>query len=436
MVEPGKKATGDMGSLNGLNVTDVAREPNNSYVSNGMDNVGNMNRNNGVDGSGCHGGGERLSGSGCQRGDDRLSDSGHIDGVDGENGENAVAAEGEVDERAATALNVQDGPSKPSAPFQQPQVEAKPLSPDGQRRHDVGHQAAIIWGFVVLWLVLQVIGVVFAMLGHMPEKKTDAVVGTVSEPIAILVVLLACRKLYIDKSQGSRSMRFTIRLSSRKPMNWRMWLCLLIAMLAFAAVGDLFAQGFQGALDLLGWSQHSNGDEIDQMVNSSIFGLLSLGFVGPVTEELLMRGIVMPNLERYGRIFAIVTSALLFGFIHGDISQGFNAVLLGLVLGWMASEYSLAWSMSMHIFYNLVICEGVGRLFGMLAEPMQTVAQWTFDGVFFFVAIVLVVVNKDKIIAWYRRNRSPKHTYRGWRSPLFIFTLAAFLFFALTRISF
>ncbi|WEV47531.1 type II CAAX endopeptidase family protein [Bifidobacterium sp. ESL0690] len=309
-------------------------------------------------------------------------------------------------------------------------------TPEQIRRKAVGHQAAIILGFIVLWLVLQVIGVVFAMLGHMPVKKTDAVVGTVSEPIAILVVLLACRKLYIDKSQGSRSIRFTIRLSSRKPMNWRMWLCSLIAMLAFTAVGDLFAQGFQSTLDLLGWSQHSNGDEIDQMVSSSIFGLLSLGFVGPVIEELLMRGIVMPNLERYGRIFAIVTSALLFGFIHGDISQGFNAVLGGLVLGWMASEYSVAWSMSVHIFYNLVICEGVGRLFGLLAEPMQTVAQWTFDGVFFVVAIVLVVVNKDKVMAWYHRNRSPKHTYRAWRSPLFIFTLAAFLFFALTRISF
>lgn len=423
MVKPGEKATEGMESADGMieaDMMNVLRDPLDSYGLHDMNGVGNMNGDTGVSGS------AYVNGANVANSENN------------ETGENIVMEERQTDGEAVSGLNLQNIPSNPQmpTPSEQPQTNAKPMTPDERRRHDVGHQAAIIWGFMVLWVVLQAIGVVFAMLGHMPVEKTDAVVGTVSEPIAIFVVLLACRNLYIDKSQGSRSIRFTIRLSSRKPMNWRMWLCSLVAMLAFAAVGDLFAQGFQSGLDLLGWSQYSNGEGIDQMVNSSIFGLLSLGFVGPVIEELLMRGIVMPNLERYGKIFAIVTSALLFGFIHGDISQGFNAVLLGLVLGWMASEYSIAWSMSMHIFYNLVICEGVGRLFGLLAEPMQTVAQWTFDGVFFVIGIVLLVLNRGKVAAWYHRNLSPKHTYRGWRSPLFIFTLAAFFIFALTRISF
>lgn len=219
-------------------------------------------------------------------------------------------------------------------------------------------------------------------------------------------------------------------------MTWKALLIIVVTVTAVSAVGDVFGSGFQGLLDMFGLKQHDTMTEIDTMVNHSMIGLLDVVLIGPVIEELLMRGIIMSALERYGRIFAIVTSSLLFGFMHGDISQGFAAVLYGLELGWIACEYSIGWSIAMHIFNNLVLAEGLNALFAMLSDPMSSILEAVFDGFFIVLAIALLICNRCKVAAWYRDNKTPRHTYRAWQSPLFIFTLVAFGLFALSRIGF
>ena len=52
-------------------------------------------------------------------------------------------------------------------------------------------------------------------------------------------------------------------------------------------------------------------------------------------EELVFRGYVLRTLRVYGDWFAVMVSSLLFGLMHGNISQIPFAIIVGLALGWL-----------------------------------------------------------------------------------------------------
>ena len=89
---------------------------------------------------------------------------------------------------------------------------------------------------------------------------------------------------------------------------------------------------------------------------------LYAGVFAPVFEELIFRGFVMQSLKPYGKKFAILGSAILFGLFHGNLFQSPYALLVGLVFGYAAMEYSIGWSMLLHMINNLVLSDMSQRL--------------------------------------------------------------------------
>lgn len=76
---------------------------------------------------------------------------------------------------------------------------------------------------------------------------------------------------------------------------------------------------------------------------------------GPILEELLFRGVVLEAVRPYNERFAIVFSSLIFGIMHGNISQAVNGFLIGLVLGALyVRSGSLVPSTVMHMLMNSV----------------------------------------------------------------------------------
>lgn len=86
----------------------------------------------------------------------------------------------------------------------------------------------------------------------------------------------------------------------------------------------------------------------------SPLSLIFIIVIAPVIEEILFRGVVLKPLEKYGKLLAIVISSLLFAIYHGNIIHGIYAFICGLLLGFVASEYSLKYSVILHIFNNLI----------------------------------------------------------------------------------
>ncbi|MDR0223169.1 MAG: CPBP family intramembrane metalloprotease [Oscillospiraceae bacterium] len=62
----------------------------------------------------------------------------------------------------------------------------------------------------------------------------------------------------------------------------------------------------------------------------------SVGIIAPVCEELIYRRFLLNHLRRYGDLQAVIITALLFGFFHGNLTQFLYATMGGLVLGFVA----------------------------------------------------------------------------------------------------
>lgn len=63
---------------------------------------------------------------------------------------------------------------------------------------------------------------------------------------------------------------------------------------------------------------------------------LTIALMPAIAEEVLFRGIVLPAFnKKYGKVVAIVASALIFGIYHMNWIQGVYAFILGLALGYI-----------------------------------------------------------------------------------------------------
>ena len=123
----------------------------------------------------------------------------------------------------------------------------------------------------------------------------------------------------------------------------------------------VISQGFQGVYSLFITLVDSLLPETMSILESyaavmeNLFnpvGYLYVVLIGPIFEELIFRGAVQGTLRRFGENFAIIFSALLFGFYHMLILQIPFGFILGLLLGYVASRWSLRAAIALHIVIN------------------------------------------------------------------------------------
>lgn len=89
-------------------------------------------------------------------------------------------------------------------------------------------------------------------------------------------------------------------------------------------------------------------------VLSLILATLFLGFLTPLGEELLFRGVVANVLLRHGRVFGVVSSALIFAFMHGINIVFPAALVMGLVGAELLRRSGSVWpTVVVHIVFNL-----------------------------------------------------------------------------------
>lgn len=114
----------------------------------------------------------------------------------------------------------------------------------------------------------------------------------------------------------------------------------------------LFCLGILGT-GLLHLSSLKFDNYFDTINSKSPVSIIFIILIIPIVEELLFRGTVQKPLEKYGKFFAIIISSLVFAIYHGNLIQGIYAFICGLLLGFTASEYSLKYSVFLHIFHNI-----------------------------------------------------------------------------------
>jgi membrane protease YdiL (CAAX protease family) len=105
---------------------------------------------------------------------------------------------------------------------------------------------------------------------------------------------------------------------------------------------------------LLGRSSEAGATEL---IESSplLYILLFAVLLGPTIEELMFRRLLLSRLRPFGDGFAILASALAFGFFHGNLSQFFYAFAVGLLLGYLYTATGrIRYPILLHITLNFV----------------------------------------------------------------------------------
>ena len=160
---------------------------------------------------------------------------------------------------------------------------------------------------------------------------------------------------------------------------------------------------------------------IDSMVQVStarqdIGMLLYIGIAAPIFEEILFRGFVLRVLWPYGKCFAIVSSAFLFGIFHGHILQSPFAFAMGLVLGYTAVEFSLKWAIAVHLFNNLVL--GIG--FTCLSDWIGPgIANWIYTVLVYgcaLVAVTMILCKCGALLKYWKDSDRQKTSVRCFLS--------------------
>ncbi len=75
--------------------------------------------------------------------------------------------------------------------------------------------------------------------------------------------------------------------------------------------------------------------------------------IGPIVEELIFRKVFIDRMSLYGDRLAIITSSIMFGLFHGNISQLVYATALGCILGYVYTKTrSVKYSAALHMLIN------------------------------------------------------------------------------------
>lgn len=131
--------------------------------------------------------------------------------------------------------------------------------------------------------------------------------------------------------------------------------------------------------------------------SSSVSMFLYSALFAPVGEEILFRGFVLGSLRPYGKRFAVMGSAILFGLFHGNLLQTPYAIFMGLILGYITVEYTLGWAVVLHVFNNLVLAEFLTRLTAGWPEMACGILNLVLFGGSALISLVVLMVKRREI---------------------------------------
>ena len=138
--------------------------------------------------------------------------------------------------------------------------------------------------------------------------------------------------------------------------------------------------------------------ETPETLPAFIIYCLSLTVLPAFIEEIIFRGIVMQSLRRFGDIFALVASSLIFGIFHLNLIQMPYAFILGLCIGYFVMRTGSLWvAVIIHLVNNSVAL--AFEIFGgELSENAWYIANLGYN----LVCIILSVIALALVLMKYK----------------------------------
>jgi len=142
---------------------------------------------------------------------------------------------------------------------------------------------------------------------------------------------------------------------------------------------------------------------------ATIYIILAFAVMPALMEELIFRGILMTEYEKFGGTSAIIASALLFGMIHFDGPGFMIYMFVGLCLGFAAfATRSILAPMILHFIYNMYAIFVENHVWYMLGYRPSRVLFIFIASSAALVFLVLTIVEAERLFYNYAANREPE----------------------------
>lgn len=91
----------------------------------------------------------------------------------------------------------------------------------------------------------------------------------------------------------------------------------------------------------------------DKSLLGSILFFIEIAVLPAIFEELLFRKVMLDGAKKYGTVFGIVFTAIMFGLIHMNVPQAVNAFLIGIIFAYVTIKTgSIISAMILHLLNN------------------------------------------------------------------------------------
>ena len=257
----------------------------------------------------------------------------------------------------------------------------------------------VVVGFSVVVEVLRLLPLDF-VTEELVQNITDA--GNIfGSAIAILVFYKKQKIAFLP----------TVK-THRQTLSLKQVAIIIILLLGCQFVFNQVANVFEVALNMIGFSAKKEV-ELATVGHDSMMYFLYAAFMGPLVEELVMRGGIAYRLQKYGKVFSIMFSAIVFGFFHMNFVQGIFAFLVGIILAYIAIEYSFGWAVFFHILNNFGFNLILGTFMtSMVGEAQAEMISLTIMAIAAVASVVLLGMYRKEIMQYVQENRTAKGTYK------------------------
>ncbi|OOM70875.1 CAAX amino terminal protease self- immunity [Clostridium puniceum] len=222
--------------------------------------------------------------------------------------------------------------------------------------------------------------------------------------LSIFSVIIAFIPILIYR--GNKFFQYDLKVENKK-FTLKTVIIGFIFVLAVNNALGLFAAVLESGLNLIGLSAASALEDLEILNQSTISMIIYTCIIAPIFEELLYRGAVLRSFEKYGRRFAILISAILFGLMHGNFYQIFMAAGIGIILGYLATEYSIKLTIILHIINNTFV-ELTTQFGSNVNENVGNIMNISMIGISLIILIAAFIRNRNFIKEWLENNRMGK----------------------------
>ena len=273
---------------------------------------------------------------------------------------------------------------------------------------------------VSLFMVIQMLYLMIAWPDIGEEELTSAIMSNgwgymVAIAVGVLIMLLWKKREFCFRTIWKAS----------KPMKFGSFWAILCVFLSGQLLFQIYAIFMEALSNLLGFSVMESieiASNIGDTFSMFLYGCL----FAPIFEEVLFRGLLLRMLEPLGKKFAIFTTAFLFGIFHANVVQTPFAFAVGLVLGYVAMDYSMAWALVLHMINNLVLGDMLTRLTASLPETVSTLIFYLVIGAATLAAIVICICRRRDIKAYLTEKK-----IHPWSMHALVTSPAIIIFFAM-----